>query len=1079
MEGPPRLYDMQALARISSEDEFRVASGFEVSAENPDVLLLAGKPVYFIDAFIRGILDACREWTSVATLRGQGEIQKSKIGNQKFDPRYSLLPCSPEELRRTVVVLLRLGVLEPRTEMPREDFRCANQPEDSPLVSVVTLCFNGAEVIEDLLASVRAQTYPRIEIIVVDNASMDDSRRMLAEIGDVLLVRSPGNVGFARGVNLGVSKADGEFVFIVNQDCVLDENAIANAVAEMSRDPRTCVVGSKLRFLHAPGVINSLGNAMRCFGFGTDAHVGEFDIGQNDGIVSVPSVCFGAALVRKTVFDELRGLDGGYFMYVEDLDFCFRALASGRRVTVAPRSVVYHHFGFSAGKNRAAKLEHVYHGRHRFVRKNIADRKLRRRLARVFFGEERRELARAWRSGEKDVVRAVVDAWAKVLWTQVTGGDFSRPLLPAPYSLEKYFLRAGNVLALGNFERDLIKLTRGQIRKVDRDGNFDSRVLDLRTIHSAGWREIGPLHHIRVQASPGAGALEFEFTPALGGWHLATLDCQTLSDIVLWKNDKIAALCAERSQIESRLVLGAVELRKNEITKLGIEIMDESKFHAIKSLHVTPLVKQGALNVLMISDDQIGTKMAGPGIRMSELARVASKTCNVTLATPDFGQKLPSLPFPVMRYDPLDEGTVRAMLPGRDVIVTQGYTLLKYPCIKDAKSMLAIDLFVPSVLENIHIFKENGLPLEKRTLQHGKDLAVLLDQLRAGDYFFCATERQRDFYLGLLAGVGRLNPATLETSALLEDFIGVVPHGIQEELPARRGKTIQQIERRIKARDFVLLWGGSLSNWFDPITLLGAMKLLREKTDRIKLWFMASKHANPSLPAHNIVRETAQRAWEYGLQDETVFFGESWIPYAERGPVFASASAGISTHRNHLETRMSSRTRLLDYLWAGLPMIATAGDTISEEFANAGALIRVPEGRADHLADAILELYENEERREHMAMCAAALRQNYTWERTTRPLMKFLDYAHHVTSAKEPETAKRILEGRRKLCRGFAPADDAPGGDLGKILSELSDLRAERDVFRNEADKMRGLYARVRNSLPYKIVKLVKGKLKR
>ena len=84
------------------------------------------------------------------------------------------------------------------------------------------------------------------------------------------------------------------------------------------------------------------------------------------------------------------------------------------------------------------------------------------------------------------------------------------------------------------------------------------------------------------------------------------------------------------------------------------------------------------------------------------------------------------------------------------------------------------------------------------------------------------------------------------------------------------------------------------------------------------------------IPAMSMAQEAKNLAYTFGLINKSVFFNETWIPYDERENYLLEADMGVSTHFEHLETRYSFRTRLLDYIWAGLPIVATKGDTFGE-----------------------------------------------------------------------------------------------------------------------------------------------------
>jgi hypothetical protein len=144
---------------------------------------------------------------------------------------------------------------------------------------------------------------------------------------------------------------------------------------------------------------------------------------------------------------------------------------------------------------------------------------------------------------------------------------------------------------------------------------------------------------------------------------------------------------------------------------------------------------------------------------------------------------------------------------------------------------------------------------------------------------------------------------------------------------------------------------------------------------------------------------TLALAAELGLREKTVFFNDIWVPYAERQDYLLEADIGVSTHYESVETLFAFRTRLLDYLWAGLPMIVSSGDTLSELVAEHGLGYVVAPGDVTGLAAAILQLAADPERRTTREPAMAAVREQFTWERTLEPLVNFCRAPYHAADA--------------------------------------------------------------------------------
>jgi hypothetical protein len=130
-------------------------------------------------------------------------------------------------------------------------------------------------------------------------------------------------------------------------------------------------------------------------------------------------------------------------------------------------------------------------------------------------------------------------------------------------------------------------------------------------------------------------------------------------------------------------------------------------------------------------------------------------------------------------------------------------------------------------------------------------------------------------------------------------------------------------------------------------------------------------------------------ARQLGVLDSVVFFNESWVPYEERQNYLLEADLGVSTHFQHVETTFSFRTRILDYLWAGLPIVTTGGDSFGNLVAAEGLGATVPERDVAALAAAIEEYLFNPRAVQKARKNVARVRESFTWRKTLQPLVEF------------------------------------------------------------------------------------------
>lgn len=322
-----------------------------------------------------------------------------------------------------------------------------------------------------------------------------------------------------------------------------------------------------------------------------------------------------------------------------------------------------------------------------------------------------------------------------------------------------------------------------------------------------------------------------------------------------------------------------------------------------------------------------------------------------------------------------------------DVIVVQGMSFRIFPAIASTDKIVVADMYDPFQLEQLEQNKyEDSATWEDEVR---KAVSLLNEQLARADYFLCASERQRDLWLGNLSALGRLNPATYRQDPSFDSLVGIAPFGLPSQDPVQTRHPIKGTVPGIGSDDTVLLWGGGVYNWFDPVTLVEAMGLLAVERPDVKLFFLSSRHFNRDVPEMQAMTDTIEAADRLGLSGTTVFFNESWVDYDDRVNYLLDADLGVSTHPIHAETRFSFRTRILDYLWAGLPVISSDGDTFADVIRESGCGRVVPPGDAAALAEAIRSLLSDPVAYLQSRQATAELRRRFTWEQTLRPLLDF------------------------------------------------------------------------------------------
>src|SRR5689334_6533195 len=218
------------------------------------------------------------------------------------------------------------------------------------------------------------------------------------------------------------------------------------------------------------------------------------------------------------------------------------------------------------------------------------------------------------------------------------------------------------------------------------------------------------------------------------------------------------------------------------------------------------------MHVLLITNDKIGQKRAGPGIRCVELAKILAEHADVSLAATqsiDLGiEGIRLIPDALAHPKRL-----RTAVSHADVIITQGLILSMFPFLRKTTKFLVVDLYDPYLLE--YLLASHPKYPGWGYLRQWHDLNL---QLLRGDFFLCANDRQRDYWLGRLCALGRLTPEESRRDPSFKRLIDVVPFGITRTPPSHSKAVIKGVIPGIAPGDTVLLWGGGLWQWFDPFT---------------------------------------------------------------------------------------------------------------------------------------------------------------------------------------------------------------------------------------------------------------------
>ena len=244
--------------------------------------------------------------------------------------------------------------------------------EAKPLVSVLVLNHNGLAYLGDCLASLATQSYQPLEVILVDNASADQSLHWVrTHHPEVRVLSLNANLGFAAGNNCGFQIARGSYVGLLNNDAAAAPDWIEKLVLAAEQHPNYGMFGSKILLRDAPDRVDKAGHLMYWDGQNKGRGSGELDGREFDqpGEIFFPDGC--AALYRRTLLEDVGGFDEKFFAYGDDADLGIRARLRGWKAYYVPQAKVWHCHSATAGAYSPQKIFWVERNRFWLALKNF------------------------------------------------------------------------------------------------------------------------------------------------------------------------------------------------------------------------------------------------------------------------------------------------------------------------------------------------------------------------------------------------------------------------------------------------------------------------------------------------------------------------------------------------------------------------------------------------------------------------------------------------------------------------------------------------------------------------------------
>lgn len=366
--------------------------------------------------------------------------------------------------------------------------------------------------------------------------------------------------------------------------------------------------------------------------------------------------------------------------------------------------------------------------------------------------------------------------------------------------------------------------------------------------------------------------------------------------------------------------------------------------------------------ILLICPEPLGHgRPAGVGIRFIELSRVLVRAgLDVTIVSPD-GATVGDAAGRVLSPETLAGESRRA-----DVAIVQGHVANDFFAHAE-RVPTVVDMYDPYLIENLS-YGAN----DERIWAH--DWSTTLNSLRRGDFFLCASARQRAYYLGWLAAIGRINPRSFHDDPTLDSRLAIVPFGVP---PARAIP-----DKSLEAPS--ILFGG-IYDWYDPMLAIEAARLAAHELPGLSLTFVS--HPNAEVTPQSKFASAKAFVERKGLQD-TIRFSD-WFSYESRAEVYDRHVAAMLTFPRSLETELSFRTRVLDYLWGGLPVLTSSAagtDEIVHRY-DCGAIVR--SDHPEEVASRIVSVLGDEPGYRTMVEGTQRFVSDFQWSDLAAPLVAF------------------------------------------------------------------------------------------
>jgi len=218
-------------------------------------------------------------------------------------------------------------------------------------VTIIAVTYNSSRHLRPFLESVRSQTYPNCELLIVDNASTDNTIEILqSEARWARLIPQRENLGYRRANSLGFERCSTPLMLICNDDVILEPDCVAELVRSMTEKPKAAMICPLITLYDQPQTVNTVGNRLSITGFYSARGKGRIaaEFSESSQLISVSGCCF---LYRRDVYLELGGFSADFDGFpsawhasYEDVDLSYRARCAGYEILFQPSAVLRHRY---------------------------------------------------------------------------------------------------------------------------------------------------------------------------------------------------------------------------------------------------------------------------------------------------------------------------------------------------------------------------------------------------------------------------------------------------------------------------------------------------------------------------------------------------------------------------------------------------------------------------------------------------------------------------------------------------------------------------------------------------------------